>query len=134
MYTNQLSLARSRCIFMSYSVIRQLLSFPTRRSSDLTRFLKTIFVEIPILGLANTTQQDGGRGSFSIISPRPFTNAVSFITQKGTSDPIRRQICANSSGAMLSAQRRFRPRITAAASLHHTHNPAETGIFFSIFI
>src|SRR5690625_6991620 len=98
------------------------------------RFRKTIFVEIPILGFANTTQQDGGRGNLSTISPRPFTNAVSFITQKGTSEPILKPIRANSSGAMFSDQRRFSPRRTAAASLLPPPNPADTGIFLSIFI
>src|SRR5690625_2260277 len=98
------------------------------------RFRRTIFVELPILALANTTQQDGGSGNLSTISPRPFTNAVSFIAQKGTSDPILNPIRANSSGAMFSDQRRFSPRRTAAASLLPPPNPADTGIFLSIFI
>src|SRR5690625_3462542 len=93
-----------------------------------------VFVDIPIFGFAKTTQHEGGDGNFSIISPLPFTKAVEFITQNGTSDPICSPNQDNSVIGIFKAHILLSPRKTAAASLLPPPKPAETGISFSISI
>ena len=69
----------------------------------------TSAVETPIYGLARTTQQVGGAGSFEMISPRPVANAVPPYTQKETSDPISAPNSANSSIVNPNFQSLFKP-------------------------
>src|SRR5690625_254626 len=93
-----------------------------------------VFVDTPIFGFAKTTQHDGGLGNRSIISPRPVTNAVWFITLKGTSEPTAKPRRDKSSSGICNDHNMFNPRNTAAALLLPPPRPADTGMSLSILI